>query len=54
MDSHVRRSERRTEAMRRLRVATIVLERVGMLWVVRVRTEVRIRVSGTVGVRESV
>jgi hypothetical protein len=54
MDSHVTRSERRIDAMRRLRVATIVEDKVGMLCVVRDNKEVKRRVSGTVATRERV
>jgi hypothetical protein len=54
MDSQVRRSERRMEAVISIRAATSVELRVAIEWFVRVSREVRMRVIGMVGVRERV
>lgn len=54
MDSQVRRSEQRIDAVMSMRAATRVELRVAMEWFVRVRREVRRRVIGMIGVRERV
>jgi hypothetical protein len=54
IDSHVKRSERRMEAVINIRTATSVELSVGMEWFVRVKRDVRTRVIGIVGVRERV
>lgn len=54
MDSQVRRSERRMDAVMSMRAATRVELRVAMEWFVRVRSDVRRRAIGIIGVRERV